>query len=69
MLRWILVDDQGRLMALGSYHRVLEAGEEFRCVGRAWCSRTGIEFAPQIRRGFMMAPAAMFPEIAEEFDQ
>lgn len=56
-------------MALGPYHRVLEAGQEFGCVGRNWCSRTGIEFAPQIRRGFMLVPAAMFPELAEEFDQ
>lgn len=68
MLRWILVDPQGELLALGSYQRVLEAGEEFGCISRKWCPHERFEHAPQPHRGFMMVPAAMFPELAKEFD-
>lgn len=68
MLSWILVDPQGELLALGSYQRVLEAGEEMGCICREWCSYDRIEYAPRPRRGFMLVPAAMFPELAEEFD-
>lgn len=64
-MTWFLLAPDGSLIASGSWQAVIEEGAEEGIFQRRFSSRDGSEAAPKIRRGYVMAPAAMFPSLEE----
>jgi hypothetical protein len=64
-MTWIIVSPAGDLVVYGTWHQVIEAGEDEGAVIRRYSDRHGGETCPILRRGFLMAPARMIPEFSE----
>lgn len=56
-MTWALLHD-GRIAARGSYAEILDTGEAWQVIARAW-HPDGTELAPRLERGWTVAPAAM----------
>jgi hypothetical protein len=65
-MNWLLVDGT-EVLASGSWHAVIEAGEEMGLIGRRYSEADGSETAPKMfGRGLMMVPEGMIPELELE---
>lgn len=58
-MEFVLLDPGGEMLALGSWHSVVEAGEEFGVIQRRYSRCDGSECAPILRCGYAFLPAAM----------
>lgn len=64
-MTWVLLAPNGEVLASGSWQAVVEAGDEIGVIHRRFSNCDGIETAPEIVRGYIMAPRGMFPELEE----
>ncbi len=62
---WVLLAPNGEVIASGSWQAVIEDGADQGVIQRRLSRYDGSECCPILRSGFMMAPAAMFPEAEE----
>lgn len=65
-MNWLLVDGTG-VLASGSWQAVIEAGEEMGLICRRYRKADGFETSPKMRRrGLVMVPEGMIPELELE---